>query len=234
VAEWQAAEGDAAFRLLGAEDLDAFAALHDEIRASAAPGALSRRGRDEFARLLDSAGTAFALGVFVDGRLAGFSCASRWRPADAPRFEALGLPRARWDGTAVLAATGVAAWARGRGLQRRLVVERARRLDSIGASHGAGLIHAANLRSLSNVLLAGEPLRAVLDDEDGANYVCWRVAARQPRPLAQAPWLALPAGAIDAHRAAFARGLWCWALEGRPGGKGPVVLRFAAPDPGCT
>ena len=224
------AEGAASFRLLGLADLDAFAALHEEIRASALPGSLSRRGRDELARLLGAAGAAFALGVFVDGRLAGFSCASRWRPGDAPRFEAIGLPRRNWDRTAVLIATGVDAWARGRGLQRQLLVERARRLALIGASHGAGLVHAANLRSLSNVLRAGEPLRGVLDDEDGANYVCWRVTACEPLPRAQGPLLALPAGDVDAHRAAFARGLWCWALEG----EGPATLHFAAPEPGCT
>lgn len=228
------AEEATLFRLLGPGDLDRFCALHEEIRASAPPGSLSRRGRDELGRLLGPDGTAFALGAFVEGRLAGFSCASRWRLADAPRFEAIGLPRPSWDRTAVLVATGVAAWARGRGLQRRLLVERARRLAGIGASHGAGVIHVANLRSLRNFLLAGEPMRGVLDDEDGANFVSWRVAACEPRPLSRGPALRLAAGDVAAHRAAFARGLWCWALEEERGGAEPATLVFAAPDPACT
>ena len=167
------------FRLLGEADLDGFAALHEEIRAAAPQGALSRRSRADLARLLEPGG--FALGAFVLGRLAGFSCASRWRAGlDGTRFEAIRLPRAHWERTAVLTATAVAAWARGRGLQRLLLQERGLRLPGIGATHGAGVIHCANLASVANTLRAGEALRGVLDDEDGANYVSWRVARRVP------------------------------------------------------
>ncbi|MFP5462093.1 MAG: hypothetical protein ACLGII_11045 [Gammaproteobacteria bacterium] len=228
------APADAAwsFRLLGEADLDGFALLHEEIRAAAPQGALSRRSRADLARLLEPGG--FALGVFVLGRLAGFSCARRWRPGeDAPRLDAIGLPHGDWDRTAILTATGVAAWARGSGLQRLLLQERGGRLPGIGATHGAGVIHCANLASVANTLRAGEALRGVLDDEDGANYVSWRVARCVPRPSAAAVLLRLPVADVDAHRAAFARGLWCWSLEtGQRDGESMLV--FAAPDPGCV
>ena len=222
----------AAFRLLGEADLDGFAALHEEIRVAAPQGALSRRSRADLARLLEHGG--FALGAFVLGRLAGFSCASRWRAGvAAPRFEAIGLPPEDWEHTAMLTATAVAAWARGSGLQRLLLQERGLRLPCIGATHGAGVIHCANLASVSNTLRAGEVLRGVLDDEDGANYVSWRVARCVPRPSSTAVPLRLPVDEVDAHREAFARGLWCWSLEtGQGGGQGMLV--FAVPDPGCV
>lgn len=222
------------FRRLGSGDLDGFWTLYEEIRAAAPPGSLTRRGREDLGGLLGQTGTGFALGVFVDGRLAGFTCASHWRSQDLPRFEAIGLPRHRWDRTAVLTATAVAAWARGRGLQRRLLAERRRSLALIGATHGVGVIHVANLRSLTNTLSSGEPALGVLDDEDGVNYVSLSVAGCEPGPCVQGPVLRLQVHDLESQRAAFARGMWCWALEGEPDAPGSAVLVFAAPDPGCT
>lgn len=217
-----------AFRRLEPADLDAFAALHEQVRASSPPGSLSHRDRAECARLLG----CLAVGAFAGERLAGFACAMPWRAIDAPRFLAIGLPRERWDRTAVLVSTAVADWARGRGLQRLLLGERARRLHLIGATHGAGLIHCDNRRSLRNTLSGGEPLRGILDDEDGANYVSWRVARCDPGPLAGPAALRLAFEDEDAHREAFSRGLWCWAFEAGERDD-PGVLVFAPPDPAC-